>query len=213
MNVSEIKDLLKGVKVTEGDSRALTLFITGMLLKLYNLSGALKSADPEKLEKEIAAISEQLCMDILAEFKTLRMNEIYYCLMCGLKGQFEVKTYGMNYPTFYRWIEAYFYSEYRKEAINSIKQDSGLLQLTETNAPTLERQREMMIKAINQSYADYLSGATTTEMSKLVSEQDICDFGNAMDNFLVREKKKPAGMKLIDYYRQCKKEKKAKIFE
>ena len=71
----------------------------------------------------------------------------------------------------------------------------------------------MIIDSINESYADYLSGATTTEMSKLVTEQDICDFGNAMDNFLTREKKKPAGMKLIDYYRQCKKEKKAKIFE
>lgn len=213
MQVIDIKELLRGSKVTEGDSKALELYIAGLLLKIYNLSGVLKSADPAKVEKEIDEISEQLCMDILAEFKTLRMNEIYYCLMCGLKGQFEVKTYGMNYPTFYRWIEAYFYSEDRKEAINSIKQDSGLLQLTETNAPTLEQQREMMIKAINQSYADYLSGATTTEMSKLVTEQDICDFGNAMDNFLVREKKKPAGMKLIDYYRQCKKEKKTKIIE
>ena len=77
----------------------------------------------------------------------------------------------------------------------------------------MEQQREMMIKAINQSYADYLSGATTTEMSKLVSEQDICDYGNVKANFLTREKKKPEGMRLIDYYRQCKKEKKTKIID
>jgi len=213
MQVIDIKELLRGSKVTEGDSKALELYIAGLLLKIYNLSGVLKSADPAKVEKEIDEISEQLTIDILAEFKTLRVQEIGYCLMCGLKGHFETKTYGMNYPTFYKWIEAYFYSEERKEAINSIKQDRGVLQLTETNAPTEAEKRQMIIDSINESYADYLSGATTTEMSKLVSEQDICDYGNVKDNFLTREKKKPEGMKLIDFYRQCKKEKKTKIID
>jgi len=213
MQVIDIKTLLNGDKFTEGDSKIFELYIAGLLLKIYNLSGVLKSADPAKVEKEIDEISEQLTIDILAEFKTLRVQEIGYCLMCGLKGQFDTKTYGMNYPTFYKWIEAYFYSEERKEAINSLEQDKSKLQLTESNAPTLAEQRQMIIDSINESYADYLSGATTTEMSKLVSEQDICDYGNVKANFLVREKKKPEGMKLIDFYRQCKKEKKTKIIE
>jgi len=213
MNITEIKQLLKSNKATEGDNGALMLFITGAILKIYNLSGVLKSADPEKIENEVSAIAEQLTADIFSEFKSIRLQEISYCFMLGLKGQFEVKTYGMNYPTFYRWIEAYFYSEERKEAINSLEQDKSKLQLTESNAPTLAEQRQMIIDSINESYADYLSGASTTTMSKLVSEQDICDYGNVKANFLTREKKKPEGMKLIDFYRQCKKEKKTKIIE
>lgn len=211
MQVIEIKQLLKDNKVTDGDPKALELFIAGLLLKIYNLSGVLKSADPEKVEKEIDDISEQLTFDILSEFKTLRMLEINYCLMQGLKGKFDVKTYGMSYPTFYKWIEAYFYSEDRKEAILWLQQDAGNLQLTETTAPTLEQQRAIMIAAINQSYADYISGDSMTDMSKLVSEQDICDFGDAMDNFLTREGLKPKYIKLIDYYRACKNEQKTTI--
>ena len=170
----------------------------------------IKNYQPEQLMDEINIVASQLAEDILSEsdLKGLRATEVDYCLLCGLKGEFDVKTYGLNYQTFYKWLNLYSVCPERKQAYNSIEWDKDKKQLVEYCEPTPEEQRQMMIKGINEAYQEYLQEAqkrTASTVEKVIFK--IHDFGGVRDRFLTSSGLKPGDMPLNEFFDKCRREK------
>jgi hypothetical protein len=217
MQVMEIKRLLLSPKVSETPRDILTLSLTGSLLKVYTLSGVAKTFQPQQLEQEMSIISSQLIDDLQREpiFKGLRVPEIDYCLLSGIKGKLDVKTFGMNYQTFYKWLLCYIESDTREQAYNSLRSDNEAKQLTASCELTLTEQRQIMIDGINSAYSEYLrlsrNGVSAYAPKKAPFDSFISKVNDNRDSFLVREGLKSNNTPLNAFFEQCKKEGKTKI--
>lgn len=181
----------------------------------------IKKYQPDQLQSEINIIASQLSDDMLKEsdFKGLRVAEIDYCLLCGLKGKFEsktsgikgeveTKTYGLNYQTFYKWLNMYSVCTERTKAYNSIEWDKDKKQLAESCELSPEEQRKIMINGVNMAYQEYLDEAqkrTNSTVEKVIFK--IHDFGGARDRFLTISGKKPQNMPLNEFFDKCRREK------
>lgn len=211
METLKIKTLLQSPKVESIKKNDLVMLLTASILKVYTLSGMIKNYEPEQLNEEVNLISNQLAEDITNEtdLKGLRVMEIDYCLLSGLKGEFDVKTYGLNYPTFYKWLNIYSVCSERKQAHNSIEWDSDRKQLTVTCEPTPEEQKMIIINGVDMAYQDYLQEAHIRAAGTPVENVllKIHDFGGMRDRFLINEGIKPANMSLSVFFDNCRRDK------
>lgn len=210
METLKIKSLLQSPKTGDMNRQDLVIVLTASVLKMYTLSGMIKNYQPEQLNEEVGLISNQLAEDILneTELRGLRVLEIDYCLLSGIKGEFEVKTFGLNYPTFYKWLNIYSYCPERKQAHNSIELDKDKKQLTASCEPTPEEQRKIMINGVNMAYQDYLQEAHIRTSASVIESVifKVHDFGGMRDRFLTNEGIKPANMPISIFFDNCRKE-------
>ena len=207
MDIIEIKNLLNSPKVIEINTLNLSNSVMADLLKAYTLMGQAK--DIEQLKEDITIIGNELVKDLLKEskFKNLRVLEISYAFGKGIKGELKVKTYGLNYQTFYYWLDSYVYSEERVDALNSYIQDSKTLLLEAKTEPTEGEKEKMIIEHINQSYADYINNTP----AYIDLGTNIVDWGNVKANYLTQKNIKPRGMSLEEFYSNCRKQGKTKL--
>lgn len=215
MDIDNIKNLLSGEKISQFNNYKVMETLVADILRVYTLSGVSRGYDAEQLKNEVAIISSELQRDLTAEskFADLRLCEVGYALSCGLRGEFEVKTYGINYQTFYKWIEAYAYSQERTDAVNSIVRQKELKQLNTKTEPTLEEQRRMIISHINESYQTYKSKTKGLDLHISGRLGEVPDWGGVKDRFLTSEGLKPAKMTLQEYFENCIRENKDFIIE
>lgn len=155
MKTEEITALMATPKCSQADSN-LKGDLVKLMMKVYTLQGKLKDVNIEILKTELNVIAEELTKNVLSRFDGLRTTEIDYAFMAGLNGDYKVETFGLNYQTFYKWIEAYYYSEERKAAINLSIQAKGLKQIEQKCLVTEKEKEEIMQMWINGDYSDYL---------------------------------------------------------
>ena len=211
MEVIEIKTMLSQPKLSDMDSAKVETFILSAVLKAYALTGLSKTYETSVLKEEALIITKEIAKDIVREtdLRGLRAPEVDYAVCAGIKGEFEVKTFGLNYQTIYKWLKAYIHSDERERAYNSTIQDRQTKQLTASVEPTQQEQRQIMINGINQAYQEYLNGETSPDSS---------DFGGILskiksirEGFLIREKVMPLNMPLYAFFQKCKQEGKTKV--
>ena len=155
MKIEEITALIAAPKCSEvGNS--LKGDIVRLMMKIYTLQGKLKEVNIEILKTELNVIAEELAKNIVTRFEGIRISEIEYAFISGLNGEYKVETYGLNYQTFYKWIESYYYSEERKGAISLSIQAKGLKQIEQQCSITEKEKEEIMQMWINGDYSDYL---------------------------------------------------------
>lgn len=191
--------------------------IARSLLNVYALAGLSKSMETDAMTEEIDMIATQLSKDILnnPSLRCLRVTEITYCFMSGTRGEFDnVKTYGINYQTFYKWLKAYAVSEERAEAMKTHLRDKEKLMITKKSTITDDEKRRIMETSINNVYLDYLKGETnkSTLSGILAPKGKILDFGNAKSNYLTKTGKKAHETSLEDFFKECKEKKLTTIF-
>ena len=155
MKIEEITALMATPKCSQADSN-LKGDLVRLMMKVYTLQGKLKDVNIEILKTELNVIAEELTKNVLSRFDGLRTTEIDYAFMAGLNGDYKVDTFGLNYQTFYKWIEAYYYSEERKAAINLSIQAKGLKQIEQKCLVTEKEKEEIMQMWINGDFSDYL---------------------------------------------------------
>lgn len=155
MKTEEITALMAAPKCSQADN-SLKGDLVRLMMKVYTLQGKLKDVNIKILKTELNVIAEELTKNVLSRFEGLRTTEIDYAFMAGLSGDYKVETYGLNYQTFYKWIEAYYYSEERKAAINLSIQAKGLKQIEQKCLVTEKEKEEIMQMWINSDYSDYL---------------------------------------------------------
>ena len=156
MKIEEITALIAAPKCSEvGNS--LKGDIVRLMMKIYTLQGKLKEVNIEILKTELNVIAEELAKNIVTRIEGIRISEIEYAFISGLNGEYKVETYGLNYQTFYKWIESYYYSEERKGAISLSIQAKGLKQIEQQCSITEKEKEEIMQMWINGDYSDYLS--------------------------------------------------------
>lgn len=214
MDIEYIKNLLSTEEISSQDDYQVMEVLVAEMLKIYSLSGLSRNYNATQLKEEVGIYSNELLKDLRQEtkFDNLRIQEIGYSFSCGLRGDYDVKTFGINYQTFYKWIEAYAYSQERIDARNSLVRAKGLKQLNITTAPTLEEQKRMIIDHINKSYADY-KGKSKLSMHIGNKIGEVMDFGEVKERFLTNEGIKPKAMSLREFYDKCIEEGKEVIIE
>ena len=215
MDIDNIKSLLTGEKIGQFNNYKVMETLVAEILRVYTLSGVARGYDAEQLKNEVAIISSELQRDLTTEskFADLRLCEVGYALSCGLRGEFEVQTYGINYQTFYKWIEAYSYSQERTDGVDSIVRQKELKQLNTKTEPTNEEKRRMIVSHLNESYRDYKSKIKGLDLHISGRLGEIPDWGGVKDRFLTSEGLKPAKMTLQEYFEKCIRENKEFIIE
>lgn len=214
MDIRDIKALLSGPRVRDIDDSYLNKQLSSALLKIYTLAGLTKNYTREQLKDETSLICQELAHDLRREgrFSSLRAQEILYALQSGLKGDLgDLKTFGLNYQTFYKWLAAYMDCQDRSNAMDAIVREMNHKQLAAATEPTKEEQRRMIIAHINEAYRQYKSGQAFTSPQHISNLTGVQDLGGVKDRFLTAEGLKPAGMSLVAYFDKCKEEGKEKI--
>lgn len=224
MEAIEIKELLSSPKV-ENVERNKTLFlITGLVLKIYKLTGLNNSMTMLAMEDQASFVSDEITKDLYSDkaFRGLRVEELDYCFIAGVKGRLgDMRTFGINYQTLYRWIDAYMHSKERRLAVDDYifsLRHKQLAAETELSGPEKDK---ITRDGINASYKEYLSktdsaitpgtvGAIYEKKGKCKSE--ILDLGGAMTAYLKRTGIMKKDSTLSDYYSECKKKKMQTIF-
>ncbi|MCK9629490.1 MAG: hypothetical protein M0R37_12980 [Bacteroidales bacterium] len=191
--------------------------IARSLLNVYALSGLSKSMEANAMTEEVDMIATQLSKDILnnPSLRCLRVTEITYCFMAGVRGEFDnLKTYGINYQTFYKWLKAYAVSEERAEAMKTHLRDKERLMIAQKSTMTDDEKRRIMETSINSAYSDYLRGekGKSTLSGILAPKGKILDLGNAKSNYLTKTGKKAHETSLEDFFKECKEKKLTTIF-
>lgn len=213
MEVIEIKQMLSTPKVSQVDEPTLRKTLAGNVLRAFALKGLSVTIEKEILTEQILIIVSELIDNLtrMSDFQSLRLLEIDYAIRAGVRNEFtDVKTYGLNYETIFKWIEAYTFSAKRKQAYISYQQDNQLKQLTQTTELSEAEQRQIIINSINSYYQDYLSefvsrqkNATMPRNVKMIGQ--ILDVRGVKDSFLVREGLKPKNMPLNEFFEECRK--------
>ena len=204
MEVIEIKKLLSEIKASTLEHQKIEALVLSAVLKAYALTGLSKTYDKSVLREEALIIAKEITKDIQREtdLRGLRVGEIDYAICAGIKGVFEVKTFGINYQSFYKWLKAYVHCSEREQAYNSTEQERQSKQITASSEPTAQEQRQMMINGINEAYQDYLNGDTSLingDFAGILSKITAIRQG-----FLIREGVMPKNMTLSMFFRQCK---------
>lgn len=202
----------ENMKISETKDSILKDIIIASILKVFTLSGVARGYDSEQLQTDIGLISDELISDFRRErvFYSLRSVEIGYCFLCGLRGDFDafIKTYGVNYQSFYKWLSYYADSEMRQEAVNNIvKEANEGVRLIEAKTEITEAEKEKIIReGINESYREYKRGARGT-----IINCDIPDWGGVKERYL-RGLGLLNGMDLKAFYDKNIEEKKENVF-
>jgi hypothetical protein len=208
MNTYNIKQLLADEKVSALPEKSIASFLVDIFLKIYALAGITRISTPEQINSEIAILVKALSYDLIndSDFKQLRIAEIDYALMAGIRGEFDEpkqKSY-INYPTIYRWLKAYFYSDERKQAVISIQQEKQNKQLSQKIPLTSEEEDKIILESINKAYQDFLHGEKMNVIGQNLTNDGVLDFGRVKDRYLTRKGLKPDKMKIEDFFLQCK---------
>lgn len=210
MNIYDIKALLNNDKASLIKPDALKDAIIVILLKIYALAGLTKTFNPEQLKEEMKIVSGTLLNDLQndAHLKQLRLQEVDYCLMEGIRGEFDdrVKTFGFNYPTFYKWLKCYSSSEERKQALNSFQQDKQSKMIEQKTELTIEEKERLMWEGINNAYKLYCQQEVQPgTVGQKLTNNGVLDLGGVRDRFLTRKGLKPPEIKIEQFFQECSK--------
>ena len=218
MESIEIKQLLTAPKLTEIPSTQVEAHILGVLFKAYTLTGLSKTYGPDQLREEAKVIMAEIVKDINREtdLRTLRLPEVDYAICAGIKGEFsDIKTFGINYQTIYKWIKSYSNCSERKQASDSLILDRQSKQLVSHTELSASEQRQIIVDSINETYREYVANS---ELRNSFSQQNatlprnvknigqILDIVGAKDRLLVSEGVKPLNMPLNAFFEKCRKE-------
>lgn len=224
MEKIEITRLLSSAKVENIEKGKILLLLTGLILKLYKLTGLNNSMTMLAMEDQASFVSDEIAKELYSDkaFKGIRVEELDYCFMAGVKGRLgDVRTFGINYQTLFRWLDAYVHSSERKKAIDSYVLSLNHKQLTAETELSGPEKDKITRDGINESYKEYLSktdsaiipgtvGAIYEKKGKCKSE--VLDLGGAMTAYLKRTGIMKKDSTLSDYYSECKKKKMKTIF-
>lgn len=217
MRATDITEVLKTDKLKDLSTASMMEVVTSAMLRIFTLSGAAKGYDKQQLKEEIGIFSSTLLSDLRNEFSELHSGEIGYAFMCGLKGDFQEKTFGLNYKTFYTWLSCYYFSPERAEAINNAKRLSASRQIAPTSSLTEYEKEEIIKNNIQASYQLFLAGpyqASAGTMGSVIAGQyNIQDLGGAMKRYLVRVGKMNISETVGGFFVRMKKQSVKNIFE
>jgi hypothetical protein len=148
--------------------------------------------------------------DLRRDFKWLSVAEIDYAFMCGLQGKYSEKTYGLNYKTFYTWLDCYYNLPERTMAINEVKKISSEKQIAVTSSLT-EGEKENIIKNnIQFAYEQFLKGpvsAVSGTVGCIISrDAQVADIGGAMKRYLVKTNRMIISETLGGFFNRMKKQ-------
>ena len=214
MKTEEITALIAAPKCSEvGNS--LKGDIVRLMMKIYTLQGKLKEVNIEILKTELNVIAEELAKNIVTRFDGIRISEIEYAFISGLNGEYKVETYGLNYQTFYKWIESYYYSEERKGAISLSIQAKGLKQIEQQCSITEKEKEEIIQMWIHGDFNDYLKSDIEVYqlggVSLKIGSKDASD--ERKMNYLKLQNKNLGKNTLMEVYKEYKKMGKKSIFD
>jgi len=218
MESTEIKQLLTAPKLSEMPIQQVRSHVLGVILKAYTLTGLSKTYSPDQLKEEVGVIMGEIIKDFNREtdLRTLRLPEVDYAICAGIKGEFsDVKTFGINYQTIYKWIKTYTNSYERKQAADSLAQEKQLKQLVSQTELSPSEQRQIIVDSINETYREYVvnselrnsfsqSNASLPRNVKNIGQ--ILDIVGAKDRLLTSEGIKPKNMPLNAFFEKCRKE-------
>lgn len=212
-----IKHLETNALVKDRSVGELKSDIARSLLNVYALAGLSKSMEADAMTEEIDMIATQLSRNFYGNihFKELRISEITYCFIAGIEGEFDyLKTFGLNYQTFYKWLKAYVVSEERLRAIGKYRVEKEKLMITKKSTTTDDEKRRIMETSINSAYSDYLRGeeSKSTLSGILAPKGKILDLGNAKSNYLTKTGKKTHETSLENFFKECKKQQLTTIY-
>lgn len=214
MRATDIIEALKTDKLKGLSTANVMEVVTSAMLRIFTLSGAAKGYDKEQLKEEIRIFSSTLLADLRNEFSELHSGEVGYAFMSGLKGDFQEKTFGLNYKTFYIWLSCYYFSPERAEAINNVKRLSASRQIAPTSSLTEYEKEEIIKKNIQASYQLFLAGPCQTSTGTVGSLMyNIQDLGGAMKRYLVRAGKMNISETVGGFFIRMKKQSVKNIFE
>ncbi len=218
MRATDIIEVLKTDKLKGLSTASMMEVVTSAMLRIFTLSGAAKGYDKQQLKEEIGIFSSTLLSDLRNEFSELYSGEIGYAFMCGLKGDFQEKTFGLNYKTFYTWLSCYYFSPERAEAINNTKRLSASRQIAPTSSLTEYEKEEIIKNNIQTSYQLFLAGpsyhtSVWTIGSVIAKQYNTLDLGGAMRRYLVRTGKMNINETLGGFFIRMKKQSVKNIFE
>lgn len=208
MNISDIKTLLNNDKASLIQANELRDALVVILLKIYALAGLTKTFSPEQLKEEMKIVSGTLLNDLQNDvhLKQLRLQEVDYCLMEGMRGEFDdkVKTFGFNYQTFYKWLKYYFFSEERKQALNSFQQDKQSKMIEQVTELTTEEKERLMWEGVNNAYKLFCQQEVQPgTVGQKLTNNGVLDLGGVRDRFLTQKGLKPQGMKIEQFFQEC----------
>lgn len=217
MSAKDIIEVLKTDKLKGLSTANVMEVVTSAMLKIFALSGTSRGYDKEQLKEEIRIFSSTLLTDLRNEFSELHSGEVGYAFMCGLKGDFQEKTFGLNYKTFYTWLSCYYFSPERAEAINNAKRLSASKQIATSSSLTEYEKEEIIKNNIQASYQLFLAGpcqtSTGTIGSVIAGQYNIQDLGGAMKRYLVRVGKMNISETVGGFFVRMKKQSVKNIFE
>ncbi len=218
MESTEIKQLLTAPKLSEMPVPQVQSHILGVIFKAYTLTGLSKTYSPDQLREEAKIIVGEIMKDINREtdLRTLRLPEVDYAICAGIKGEFtDIKTFGINYQTIYKWVKSYTTSYERKQAADSLAQEKQLKQLVSSTELSPSEQRKIIVDSINETYREYLENAelrNSRSQSNASLPRNVKDIGQildivgAKDRLLTSEGIKPKNMPLNAFFEKCRKE-------
>jgi|GEM_PF-6691510 hypothetical protein len=221
MDTGKIKNMMQYPPISDQPEGVITTALVGIISKIYKLSGLLRGintdAEKEAIKDEIKTIALTLSRRLLEEPKLsiIRLPELDYCLMCGIEGEFdkEVKTFGINYSSIFKWIKEYVFSQDRINAHYSYEQDKPKLQLEQKTELSDAENDAMMKEAINNAYAVYCEQMNAPEL--LGKIKHISEIINPVGRkeFLVRMGLMDEKMTVSKFFERCLFEEWATIFE
>lgn len=232
MEIRDIKPLLSSPIAAGLSNVDLENWLSGSMNIAFMLSGLNNSKTMKELDEEILLYKTQLCQDIKNEtkFHTLRVAEINFCFTCGVRNEFDDKkigVFGINYKSFYIWLDVYISLDIRKAAWASYMQDknASTKKLAKHDTEISKGERDIIMRAsINQSYKEYLHNPAnvildfSSSISKALYQQqgqksgEIRDLGRAKYNYLLEAKMINSNENLRSFYDRMKKEGKEAVF-
>lgn len=232
MEIKDIKPLFGSPIAAELSEQELIDRLKGAMVIAFMLSGLNGSKSVDELKEEVSFYSKQLCLDIKNEpkFKSLRVAEINFCFTNGVHNEFDDKkigVYGLNYKSFYIWLDVYMSLEIRKAAWASYFQDKNASskKLTQHNNELPKNERDVIMRtSINKSFQNYLHNTGneildfSSSISKALYQQqgqksgEIRDLGRAKYNYLSEAKMIKNNEDLKGFYERMKNEGREAIF-
>lgn len=226
MTREEIKVMLSAPKAIEIGEKELELHVFGIVLKAYKLTAMSVSMTKETASEQASIIAKEITKAIRSErpLKSIRLPEIDYSILCGIKGAFaDVRHTRISFQTIYLWLNAYVDTPERIDAVNEFVRISNTRQIGPSSTIT-EREKEDIIRHnINLAYQEYLSrGATKASPANSVGEilargsgkaDDIRDLGGGIRNYLIRLGVMQKEVSLLQFFEELKSKGERQVFK
>lgn len=215
------QNIINSPRVIDLSDNDLKKLITSACMTIFALSGAAKNLSVDQYKDELTIIVTELESDIKNEFSSLRVSELLYAFKLGHKDYLPVKTFGINYKTFYTWLDCYYKSEIRQQAIYAIENEKPKLQLEQKCELTTAEIDSIMQNAINTAYTDFLNIEDKSKI-KIITEPkyvfgalksgNLTDINNIKINYLRSQGLIKNNETLLTFFNACLKKGLKKIF-